>query len=154
VETLNAPDTLAGPVFFDDRPTIPVTLTAVDDSDVVEMERREVETLADAYPSIYRLLLHDAGGRISFLSAKLRLASFTTLRQKISGYLLMQPSRIDGGAEMVRLYYDREALASLFGVARPSLSRALGEMVSEGHIVVKGRRVWILSREALRRRLE
>jgi Mn-dependent DtxR family transcriptional regulator len=44
----------------------------------------------------------------------------------------------------------KERLASLFGVARPSLSRELGEMERRGLIRVEGREIAILDEQGLR----
>lgn len=44
----------------------------------------------------------------------------------------------------------RTSLAELFGVARPSLSRELGEMEKRGYIAMGGRDIRILDREGLR----
>ena len=145
VETILAPETLAAPLLFTDEPEIPVTLTATDDSRVMEIPRATLFAIADRFPVIYRRLLQDAGSRISFLSAKLRLSSFSTLTQKIAGYLLSLVPAGRSGPVSVNLPYGREDLASLFGVARPSLSRALGSMVREGLISLHGKKIEIRS---------
>jgi CRP-like cAMP-binding protein len=67
VETLVAPQTLAGAVLFTEDPRLPVTLTATEDATVYEIAREALAALADRFPVIYRRLLHDAGSRIDFL---------------------------------------------------------------------------------------
>ena len=154
VESLEAPETIAGPVFFTETPRVPVTLTAVTAVDIAEIPATSLGTLADRQPAIYRRLLQDAGTRIMFLSTRLRLSNFRTLRQKIAGFLLTRAGAGDPGPVQVDMEYDRETLASLFGVARPSLSRTLGELVDEGYMSVSGRTVTISSPERLRSLLD
>jgi CRP-like cAMP-binding protein len=83
--------------------------------------------------------------RAKFLSDRIWLLSFKTLREKISQYLLEQSK----GGEVVKLSGSQQELADYFGVARPSFARALGEMQAEGLIMVDRRTVRLLKRELL-----
>jgi CRP-like cAMP-binding protein len=51
----------------------------------------------------------------------------------------------------VRLDASKERLATLFGVARPSLSRELGELQRRGLVEVRGRTIAILDPAGLMR---
>ena len=62
-------------------------------------------------------------------------------------------SRFEPG-NVIQMPYSRERLAELFGVARPSLSRVLGEMASEGIVALAGRRVAVKDRGALVRTVD
>lgn len=161
IETLEAPEILAAPVLFAPTPRIPVTLVTPSTATVFAIKRTDLDRLAVRFPSIYRRLLADAGEKFVFISTKLRLVQFATLRRKIAGYLLSLIREQHGStalrepdvAREVELPYTRERLAELFGVARPSLSRTLGELVREGAIRVEGSRVGVSSVGLLRAEL-
>jgi len=148
VETLSAPDILAPAVIFSSEPVLPVTLTATSDGVLISITREHLEQLGRRFPAIYLRLLHEVGEKFNFITMKMRLLHFATLRQKIAGYLL---GRIRSGMPpVVELPYTRERLAELFGVARPSLSRALGEFVHEGVLEVSGHTVTVRDMDRLR----
>ena len=69
------------------------------------------------------------------LSGKVRLLGCGSIREKISLYLIENPSR--------------EELADYLNVTRPSLSRELGNMEKEGIIRLEGRKIIIVSQEKL-----
>ncbi|MEE8441697.1 MAG: Crp/Fnr family transcriptional regulator, partial [Spirochaetia bacterium] len=149
VETLEAPDVLAPAILFSPEAVMPVTLTANTDGWTTSIGRDRFEQLGRRFPSIYLHLLQDIGEKFSFVTTKMRLLHFTTLRQKISGYLLEREKFADGN--VIELPYSRERLAELFGVARPSLSRVLGAMAQEGLLTLAGQRIEINDRDAIAR---
>ncbi len=93
-------------------------------------------------------LLSDVGGRVAFLAEKLRLTQFSTLRQKIAGYLVERASALK--TDLVSLPTTQKSLAELFGVARPSLGRVIHELETDGIIARESRRIRIVDLERLR----
>jgi len=89
--------------------------------------------------------LNFMSNRAKFLSDRIWLLSFKTLREKISQYLLEQAK----GKDVFELTESQQNLAEYFGVARPSFARALGEMQEEGLIKVERRRIEIINRQRL-----
>lgn len=132
VETLRAPQCVASAVFFARRPVFPVSLVAVRRSQVLSMTRKDLLKLASEDRDVLEQLLGDMGDRLQFLAERLRVSRFQSLREKIVSYL-MQEARKQGGPR-VELAYRQGELADIFGVARPSLNRALKELESEGLI--------------------
>ena len=51
---------------------------------------------------------------------------------------------------IVKLDMTQNDLADFFGVARPSVARALGDLEEEGFIEARGKNIKILDREGLR----
>jgi CRP-like cAMP-binding protein len=73
--------------------------------------------------------------RAYFLSERLKFLSTKTIKGKLAQYILTIADNADFAMEMTQT-----ELAEYFGVARPSLSRSLSEMVSEEIITLKGKR--------------
>lgn len=69
---------------------------------------------------------------------KLQILASGTLRQKIIRYLF---EYLEEG--IVKMTMSREMFADYLNVARPSLSRELMKMESEGLIIIKGRTIEI-----------
>ena len=68
-----------------------------------------------------------------------------SLREKIASFLLEHASE-DG---MVYLSMTKEELAEYMNVARPSLSREIGNMAEEGWIALQGKNILIRDLESL-----
>ena len=79
------------------------------------------------------------------LNKRLRLLSAGSLREKIASFLLEHASE-DG---MVYLSMTKEELAEYMNVARPSLSREIGNMAEEGWIALQGKNILIRDLESL-----
>jgi len=92
--------------------------------------------------------LNAVSNRAQFISGKLRFLSFKTLKGKIAHYLMELDSLQNNNGQVV-LNKSHEELAELFGVARPSLSRALRDLHHQGIIEARGRNVRIINLEAL-----
>lgn len=84
-----------------------------------------------------------------YLNQKLQIMSSTSLRQKIAKVLL-QNVKEDG---VVELKMNREELADYLSVARPSLSRELMEMQSEGLIKLNRKVIHIVDQDELQQYL-
>jgi CRP-like cAMP-binding protein len=156
VETLSAPDIIAPAMLFSADPVVPVTLTAQTDGRLISLEKEAFTTIARAFPVVYERLLSTVSEKFAFIATKMRLLHFATLREKIAGYVLerLQEERrpaveSPGTSTFIELPYNRDRLAELFGVARPSLSRALGAMVDDGLLVVAGKRINVIDRSGL-----
>lgn len=76
---------------------------------------------------------------------KLNIVSATSLKERISTWLMDEAD--ENG--IVYLKMNREELADYLGVARPSLSRALMRMQSEGMIEASRTRIRILDKEKI-----
>ena len=67
--------------------------------------------------------------RSQFLSEKIKFLNFKTIKGKLAHYILQR-----AGNERVTILLDKTQidLADFFGVARPSVGRALGDLEDEG----------------------
>jgi CRP-like cAMP-binding protein len=131
VETLESPTTIAGPILFATENQLPVQLRAETDIHILLLKKEDVITLLRQNPDALLTFLTDSGDKISFLSEKIRLYQFNTIKQKIAAYLLDTSGKTK--SETFKLSHSIETIAELFGVSRPSLSRELTNMEEAGY---------------------
>jgi len=148
IETLGPCAAIATAVLFSPDGRLPVTLVAKSRVRLVSIPKEAFLGLCGRFPALLAALLDDMGSRVAFLTDKYRSLSFASLRERIADWLLRSAERRPEGVE-VRLATSKERLAAVFGVARPSLSRELGELVARGLIEMKGRRIKILDEAGL-----
>ncbi len=84
--------------------------------------------------------------RSQFLSEKIKFLNFKTIRGKLAQFILLKTS-VDRSS--FRLDMNQADLADYFGVARPSLARALKELEDEGLIEALGKEISVLDRKRL-----
>ena len=149
VENLGAGQAVATAVLFSPGSRLPVTLVANSMLRVAVLPRALLLSLCGEFPALLEALLFDMGQRLAFLADKYRNLSFATLRERLADWLLRSAQRKPEGLE-VRLQTSKERLSAVFGVARPSLSRELGELESRKLIEVRGRSILIRNEEGLR----
>jgi CRP-like cAMP-binding protein len=147
IESLKGPDVLAPGILFAEDPSLPVTLSARTEVELLVLPKPSVVEIGKRYPDFLLSLLRDSGNRIALLSRKLRLSQFTTLRQKVAGYLIDCAQR--QGTETFTLEHTKESLAELFGAARPSVSRTFAELRASGLVELDGKMVYILKMDGL-----
>jgi CRP/FNR family transcriptional regulator, dissimilatory nitrate respiration regulator len=149
IESMKGPELLAPGILFAEDPAFPVAIEARSEVELLVLPKPSVEAIGRRYPDFLLSLLRDSGNRIALLSRKLRLAQFTTLRQKVAGYVLDCARK--QGTEAFMLEHTKVALAELFGAASPSVSRTFSELRASGLIELDGKMVYILDRDGLRR---
>ena len=147
VETLRAHEAVAPAILFAADNLLPVTLTAAEDSLLQELPRDAVLALLQRSGPFLLNYLRATGSRLVLLAEKLYLQRFASIRQRIAGYLLDQADK--QATDSPRLKVTKEGLAEIFGVTRPSLSRAFARLCRQGVIQPEGRTVHILDRAAL-----
>jgi CRP-like cAMP-binding protein len=84
--------------------------------------------------------------RSQFLSEKIKFLNFKTIKGKLAHYILQKCTKENS---FVILGMTQNDLADFFGVTRPSVARALGELEAQGYIEAKGRNIKILNRKGL-----
>jgi len=154
VETFSPVEALASAVLFAPKPVLPVTVGAQTDCRIVSFPKEEILKLCMKDKGILEAFLAEGGVRIQFLSERLRLTRFSTLRQRIADWLLQTAQSSTAGSPgslpSVRVEPSFQKVADLMGVERPSLSRELSRMRREGLIDVERRIIHLKNIEALR----
>jgi len=151
IEDLVAPWPLATAFLFGKENRFPVTVSATTDVEMVSIPKPEFVRLLQMNSLLLNNYLNTISTRAQFLSQKLKFLSFKTIKQKIAHYLLEQAG---DRLQTVEIRQSQGQLAEMFGVTRPSLARALGEMNQEGLIVTDRRYIKILDKGRMNKLLK
>jgi CRP-like cAMP-binding protein len=147
IEDILPPRPLAPAFLFGPQNRYPVQITAHGEATLLSIPRDEFLKMMQAHEGVLTNFINILSSRAQFLSGKLRFLSFSSLRGKISQYLL-DLARNRGSDQFV-IPLSQTQLSELFGVARPSVGRVLVELNQEGLILSEGKQVTILDRERL-----
>lgn len=148
IEDISPPRPLAVAFLFGKNNRYPVTVSAIEYTELIVIPKPSVVTLMQISEVFLTNFLNAVSNRAQFISGKLRFLSFKTLKGKLAHYL-MELDRNQKQNGEIRITRTQEELAELFGVARPSLSRTLRALHHQGIIKANGRTVTILNRNAL-----
>lgn len=120
IEELSAPAVLAPAFLFGSETRFPVNLTALADSRVWLVSKDCLLRFMREQPSVMTRFIAEISDRCVFLSKKLNAFALQDLRNRVIGYLKTY-GRIA----------NQQQVASVLGVARPSLARVLAELQRE-----------------------
>lgn len=148
VETMHAPEAMATAVLFAPENLLPVDLVAASDVEILEIPKRDVIRLLQQEERVLVNYLADNGERLVLLADKLRFVQFSTIKQKIAGFLLDLSAR--QGTDAPEMHMTKENLAEVFGVTRPSLSRGFQQLCDQGIIRQEGKVVHLLDTGAIK----
>lgn len=146
IEDIPAPGALASAFLFGSRNKFPVNVLAVSDSELLLIEKTDFLTFMMKNDIIMVNFLDMISNRSQFLSEKIKFLNFKTIKGKLAHFILLKSGREN---LPVNLGMTQNDLADFFGVARPSVARALGDMEEGGLILAKGKIITILDRERL-----
>lgn len=146
IEDIPAPGALASAFIFGSRNRFPVNVIAVTDGELLLIAKSDFLDLMMKNDIILANFLDMISNRSQFLSEKIKFLNFKTIKGKLAHFILQKS---DNDGILVKLGMTQNDLADFFGVARPSVARALGEMEDEGLLVAKGKNIRILNRERL-----
>jgi CRP-like cAMP-binding protein len=148
IEDIPAPGALASAFMFGNSNRFPVNVVAVSDGELLLIEKSDFLSLMMINDIILANFLDMISNRSQFLSEKIKFLNFKTIKGKLAHFILQKSGREDLTVNLGRTQND---LADFFGVARPSVARALGDMEEEGLLEVKGKIIRILDRARLSR---
>ncbi|MBK7711554.1 MAG: Crp/Fnr family transcriptional regulator [Bacteroidales bacterium] len=146
IEDIPAPGALATAFIFGNKNMFPVNVIAVSDGEIVSIEKPDFLKLLMRNDLVLVNFLNMISNRSQFLSEKIKFLNFKTIKGKLAHFILQ---KADNNNESVFLGMTQNDLADFFGVARPSVSRALGELEQDGLIEASGKNIRILNRKGL-----
>jgi CRP-like cAMP-binding protein len=146
IEDIPAPGALASAFIFGSRNMFPVNVVALSETELLVIEKTDFLKLLKNNEKVLINFMDMISNRSQFLSRKIKFLNFKTIGEKLAQYILQSAG--DGKTETI-LNMTQNELADFFGVARPSVGRALGELESKGLIYTKGRYIKILDMKRL-----
>jgi CRP/FNR family transcriptional regulator, dissimilatory nitrate respiration regulator len=146
IEDIPAPGALASAFMFGNRNRFPVNVLAVSDGELLMIEKSHFLKLLMKNDIILVNFLDMISNRSQFLSEKIKFLNFKTIKWKLAHYILEKSGK---DKSSVTLDMTQSDLSDFFGVARPSVARALGDLEKLGYIEAKGKNIKIIDREGL-----
>jgi CRP-like cAMP-binding protein len=146
IEDIPAPGALASAFMFGNRNRFPVNVIAISSGELLLIEKPDFLKLLMRNDIILVNFLDMISNRSQFLSEKIKFLNFKTIKGKLAHYILQKAGK-EGSS--VILDMTQNDLADFFGVARPSVARALGELEEEGYLEAKGKNIKIIDKERL-----
>lgn len=147
VEMLPACQPIASAILFSDDNVLPVNLIAHTDAKLVRLTKRQIYDLCRKDEKFFHALLADMGNKANFLSQRLWNTQFLDIEHKLANYLLEQCRRNDSDSFTIPV--NKQQLADIFGIARPSLNRVCAQLQEKGIIEFHSREFRILDRGRL-----
>ena len=146
IEDIHAPGAIASAFMFGNKNRFPVNVITVTDTELLDINKSGFLKLLMINDKILVNFLDMISNRSQFLSEKIKFLNFKTIKGKMAQYILRL-----AGDQKNEIVLDRTQndLADFFGVARPSVARALGDMEEDGYLLVQGKRIKILNRKGL-----
>lgn len=129
---LKAPRLLAPAFIFASENRFPVNIEALETSEVLVLNKNALLEFMHQNPTVMHNFLRLISDRSLFLSQKLNEFALQSLKSRLLNYI-----RIHGTIT------SQQEVAQILGVARPSLARALSELISEECITMKGKKAII-----------
>jgi CRP/FNR family transcriptional regulator, dissimilatory nitrate respiration regulator len=146
IEDIPAPGLLAPAFIFGSRNRFPVNVVSVTDAEILILEKPDFLMLLSKNEIVLGNFLNLISDRSQFLSEKIKFLNFKTIKGKLAQLILQKAG---DSRNVISLEMTQNDLADFFGVARPSIGRALGEMEEEGVLNVKAGQITILDRKML-----
>ena len=123
LDTLSAPDVLASAFLFGTENILPITMIAHSDCKLWIINKACVLSLIEQDRAILHNFLAVLSDHSLFLSRKLEQFALQTLSSRLIGYL-------ENNGSIQNL----QQTAFILGVTRPSLSRAIAQLVRQGMV--------------------
>jgi len=146
IEDIAAPGALASAFMFGNRNRFPVNVIAITDTELLIIDKPEFLKLLMSKDKILINFLDMISNRSQFLSEKIKFLNFKTIKAKLAHYILQKAGK--EGSSII-LDMTQNELAEFFGVARPSVARALGDLEDDGLLIADRKNIKILDKKGL-----
>jgi CRP-like cAMP-binding protein len=146
IEDIPAPGALASAFMFGSRNRFPVNVIAITGTELLIIDKPEFLKLLMSKDKILINFLDMISNRSQFLSEKIKFLNFKTIKAKLAHYILQKAGK---EGSLIILEVTQNDLAEFFGVARPSVARALSELEDDGFLVADRKNITILDKKGL-----
>ena len=147
IEDISPTRPLAPAFLFGKQNRYPVNITCGEDAILLSIPRDRFLVILQESEKVLVNFINIVSSRGQFLSNKIKFLSFTTIKGKLAQYLLDLSAQT--GSLSFILPHSQSQLSELFGVARPSIGRAIGELNQDDIIGSEGKKVEILDQAGL-----
>lgn len=152
IEELGA-NQLLGPAFlFSEKNAMPVSVFVLQAARVLFIRRQVFLQMLQDNQTVLLNFLSMISGRSHFLTQKLKFHAFLPLKNKVIQYLLEEHSTHQ--SLRFKLRHTQQELADKFGVARPSLARALAALEKENLVEIRNKEVVIQDLKQMKRLMD
>ncbi|HAM97850.1 MAG TPA: Crp/Fnr family transcriptional regulator [Marinilabiliales bacterium] len=151
VEDIYAPRPIAAAFLFGQNNFYPVDVISNEETILLVIPKESVLKLFQLSDVFLKNYLNAISNRAQFLSRRIWFLSFKTIKGKLAQYIL---NMAEPDKTRIVLPLTQKDLAEFFGVTRPSLARALGEMEKDKIIEVNRKEITITNRNLLVKLLE
>ena len=148
VERISAPALIAPTCLFAENDRLPAGLTARTPVTILTLGRDAFSALLQREGDLLVNFLEILSSSNTFLSERVVYRTYKTMKGKFANYLLNLME--EQGTHELRNTLTQREMAEMFGVTRPALARAIGEMADEGSIYVQGKQITVLFPEKLK----
>ncbi|MGL6179042.1 MAG: Crp/Fnr family transcriptional regulator [Tannerellaceae bacterium] len=148
IDQIHAPNPIAHAFLYADNHEFPVNIVATSETKILYFERDAFVKLLQQNATLLMNFLRIISNTTRFLSQKLQFHVFKTIKSKIAAYFIKKYNPENGRVYL--LDETQQELADRFGVARPSLARAIGEMVKDGVIVMEQKQMKVIDVKLLK----
>lgn len=132
LKRMEAGEVFGEAIIFSKRNEYPATIIASTDSVIAYLKKEDIIKLCINEEVILKNFITLLSDKIFVLNRKIKTISFKSIRQKVVNFILEQVS--GQKSTMVKLKLNKEQIASLLGIPRPSFSRELMKLRDEGII--------------------
>ena len=149
IADISAPAILAPGFIFGKSSFYPVSLYAEMDCVIMAVTKEIFEDVMLSNKKLTLNFLNIISNQTQFLSRKIKFLQLKNIKSKIAHFLISTSRRQD--SLKIKTGQSQTQMAELFGVTRPSLSRTLNEIQSDGIIKINGKEIEILHPEILKK---
>lgn len=143
VEIIKAPRPLAPAFLFGKNNKLPVDIIANEKCEILFIPKISVIKLLQSDINILQHYLDIISNRAQFLSERLRLMSFKTIKEKFVYYILRHTENENNE---ININKNHQQLSEYFGVTRPALSRTISELEKDKIISFKKGKIKIIDK--------
>lgn len=147
IEEMDTGKPLAPSFIFGQNNRFPVDVVAVTGSEILAIPKDSLLNLFQHNQTILNNYLGMVSNRAQFLTSRIRFLSFQSIKGKIAHYLIQLYKK--AGQNTFELNASHNELSEIFGVTRPSLTRAMRELDKDGIIAAEGKRISIKNETGL-----
>jgi len=152
IEEIQAPRAIAPAFLYTSENRLPVSIIAAAPTEITAIHRNSFTAIMQQDARLLTNYLNSMADRSRFLSEKLRMQRFGTIKSKLARYLLeISQRRANDQTPLAEftIPHTQQQLADIFGVTRPALARCIKQLEDEKLIQTKSKNFRILNRNQL-----